>query len=89
MMNKPKYIEARYSAFLSWDLEALDIDWDKIKDYSISRGDLEIEYKDGTKQVEENWEDTVDAVWKEIDKAEKLMAKGKVAEKYVKQWSKK
>tara|TARA_R110000772_G_scaffold34910_3_gene84471 strand:- start:1648 stop:1902 length:255 start_codon:yes stop_codon:yes gene_type:complete len=57
MMNKPKYIEARYSAFLSWDLEALDIDWDKIKDYSISRGDLEIEYKDGTKQVEENWGD--------------------------------
>lgn len=34
-------------------------------------------------------QDTVDAVWKEIDKAEKLMAKGKVAEKYVKQWSKK
>ena len=56
-MNKPKYIEARYSAFLTWDLEELGIDWDKVKDYSISRGDLEIEYKDGTKQVEENWGD--------------------------------
>ena len=26
------------------------------------------------------------AVWKEIDKAEQLIAKGEVAEKYVKQW---
>ena len=56
-MNKPKYIEARYSAFLTWDLEELDIDWDKVEDYSISRGNLEIEYKDGTKQLEENWGD--------------------------------
>jgi hypothetical protein len=32
---------------------------------------------------------TVDAVWKEIDKAEQLIAKGKIAEKYVDQWSKK
>ena len=31
---------------------------------------------------------TVDAVWQEIDKAEELMAKGKVADKYAKQWSK-
>jgi len=31
---------------------------------------------------------TVDAVWEEIDKAEQLIAKGKIAEKYVKQWSK-
>jgi len=33
-------------------------------------------------------QDTVDAVWKEIEKAEELIAKGKIAEKYVKQWSK-
>ena len=56
-MNKPKYIEARYSAFLSWDLEELGIDWDKVEDYSIYRGNLEIEYKDGTKQLEANWGD--------------------------------
>jgi hypothetical protein len=31
---------------------------------------------------------TVDAVWQEIDKAEELMAKGEVADKYAKQWSK-
>ena len=34
-MNKPKYIEARYSAFLTWDLEELGIDWDKVKDISV------------------------------------------------------
>ncbi len=31
---------------------------------------------------------TVDKVWNEIDKAEQLMAKGEVADKYIKQWSK-
>ena len=56
-MDKPKYIEARYSAFLTWDLEELGIDWDKVEDYSIWKGNLEIEYKDGTKQLEENWGD--------------------------------
>ena len=39
-MNKPKYIEARYSAFLTWDLEELGIDWDKVEDYSIWKGKL-------------------------------------------------
>tara|TARA_R110000803_G_scaffold188091_2_gene250466 strand:- start:6674 stop:6853 length:180 start_codon:yes stop_codon:yes gene_type:complete len=33
-------------------------------------------------------QETVDAVWEEIDKAEQLIAKGKIAEKYIKQWSK-
>ena len=33
-MNKPKYIEAKYSAFLTWDLEELGVDWDKVEDYS-------------------------------------------------------
>jgi len=56
-MNKPKYIEAKYSAFLTWDLEELGVDWDKVEDYSIFKGNLEIKYKDGTKQVEENWGD--------------------------------
>ena len=50
-MNKPKYIEARYSAFLTWDLEELGIDWDKVEDYSISRGNLEIEYKEWVKET--------------------------------------
>ena len=56
-MSEPKYIEAKYSAFLTWDLEELGIDWDKVDDYSIFKGNLEIKYKDGTKQVEENWGD--------------------------------
>ena len=48
-MSEPKYIEAKYSAFLTWDLEELGIDWDKVEDYSIFKGNLEIKYKDGTK----------------------------------------
>ena len=56
-MSEPKYIEAKYNAFLTWDLEKLGIDWDKVDDYSIFKGNLEIKYKDGTKQVEENWGD--------------------------------
>jgi len=56
-MSEPKYIEAKYNAFLTWDLEELGIDWDKVDDYSIFKGNLEIKYKDGTKQVEENWGD--------------------------------
>ena len=56
-MSEPKYIEAKYSAFLTWDLEELGIDWGKVEDYSIFKGNLEIKYKDGTKQVEENWGD--------------------------------
>ena len=58
-MNKPKYIEARYSAFLTWDLEELGIDWDKVEDYSIWRGNLEIEYKDGTKQLKHGFEEAL------------------------------
>ena len=59
-MNKPKYIEARYSAFLTWDLEELGIDWDKVKDYSISRGDLDIsvDYKHNFEEalvLDESW----------------------------------
>ena len=31
---------------------------------------------------------TVDKVWNEIDKAEQLMAKGEIADKYIKKWKK-
>lgn len=31
---------------------------------------------------------TIDKVWNEIDKAEQLMAKGEIADKYAKKWSK-
>ncbi len=31
---------------------------------------------------------TVNKVWDEIEKAEQLMAKGEIADKYIKQWSK-
>ena len=32
--TKPKYIEARYSAYLIWDLEELGIDWDEVEDWT-------------------------------------------------------
>jgi hypothetical protein len=55
--TKPKKIEARYSAYLSWDLDDEGIDWDDIEDYEVWRADLEITFKDGTKKVIENWND--------------------------------
>ena len=56
--TKPKKIEARYSAYLSWDLDEESIDWDNIKDFEVSRrGDLEITFKDDTMKVIENWND--------------------------------
>jgi len=59
--TKPKIIEARYSAYLSWDLDELGIDWDEIEDWNLSRADLEITFKDGTKKTYENWQDvTID-----------------------------
>ena len=38
--TKPKFIEARYSAYLSWDLEELGIDWDEVEDWDLQRADL-------------------------------------------------
>jgi hypothetical protein len=55
--TKPKKIEARYSAYLSWDLDDEGIDWDDIEDYEVWGADLEITFKDGTKKVIENWND--------------------------------
>tara|TARA_R100001198_G_C5025197_1_gene93729 strand:- start:87 stop:347 length:261 start_codon:yes stop_codon:yes gene_type:complete len=55
--DKPKFIEARYSAYLSWDLEDLGIDWDKVEDWDLQRADLHITFKDGTEKVYEQWED--------------------------------
>jgi len=56
-MNKPKIIEARYSAYLSWDLEELGIDWDEVEDWDLLRADLHIAFKDGTEKTYENWQD--------------------------------
>ena len=71
--TKPKKIEARYSAYLSWDLDDYDIDWDDIEDYDICRGELEITFKDGTKKVMDNF-----ALQRKADKAnkEKKLVKG-------------
>ena len=55
--TKPKKIEARYSAYLSWDLDDYNINWDDIDDYDICRGELEITFKDGTKKVMDNFQE--------------------------------
>ena len=55
--TKPKIIEARYSAYLSWDLDELGIDWDKVEDWDLLRADLHITFKDGTEKTYENWQD--------------------------------
>jgi len=54
--TKPKYIEARYNAYISWDLDELGIDWDKVKDWGISSMTLTIDFKDGTSKDYEEWE---------------------------------
>lgn len=60
--TKPKYIESRYSAYLTWDLEELGIDWDEVEDWDIIRITLFIKFKDGTTKEYENWDafDNVD-----------------------------
>ena len=77
MSDKPKYIEAKYESFLTWDLDELGIDPNNIKDYEINRTALVVEFKDGTTKEYDNWEgsqvdykhgllsvDTFDKDWK-------------------------
>ena len=45
--DKPRYIESRYSAYLTWDLEELGIDWDEVEDWDIGRLTLTIKFKNG------------------------------------------
>jgi coenzyme F420-reducing hydrogenase beta subunit len=54
--TKPKYIESRYSAYLTWDLEELGIDWDEVKDWDIGRLTLTIKFKNGTTKYYENFD---------------------------------
>ena len=43
-----RLLEAQYTTTLEWDLEDLNIDANKIKDYYIKYGRLHITYKDGS-----------------------------------------
>ena len=61
--TKPKIIKARYSAYLSWDLEELGIDWDNVKDYYIKYGTLYVEFKDGTTSWYDGDEGETDYKW--------------------------
>ena len=61
--TKPKYIEARYSCYLNWDLEELGIDWDNVKDYYIKYGTLYVEFKDGSSEEHEGNQGETDWKW--------------------------
>ena len=61
--TKPKYIEARYSAYISWDLDELGIDYDTIKDYHIKYGTIYVEFKDGTSESYEGNQEEIDYKW--------------------------
>jgi hypothetical protein len=54
--TKQKYIESRYSAYLTWDLEELGIDWDEVKDWDIGRLTLTIKFNNGTTKYYENFD---------------------------------
>ena len=59
--TKPKKIEARYSAYLNWDLDDEGIDWDDIDDYDVCRGQLYIKLKNGEeKYIDCAYDDNVD-----------------------------
>ena len=58
---KPAYIEARYSAYLSWDLESEGIDLDDVKYWDVQRGQLYVQFKNGEHKYIDNWcDDNVD-----------------------------
>ena len=53
--DKPRYIECVYEATIEFDLEELEIDWERVEDYWIKYGELTIEFKDGeTKSYQGN-----------------------------------
>lgn len=57
----PKFIEARYNAYLSWDLESEGIDLDDVKEWYITRGQLYVKFNNGGERYIDCWSpDTVD-----------------------------
>jgi len=58
-MSKVKYIEAKYEAFLGWNLDELGIDYNDIEDFQIQNTSLVVEFKDGTTKEYDNSEGAV------------------------------
>lgn len=57
----PKFIEARYNAYLTWDLELEGIDLDDVKEWYVARGQLFIKFNNGGERYIDSWcDDTVD-----------------------------
>ncbi len=53
----PKWIEAKYNAYLSWDLEAEGIDLDDVKEWYVARGQLFIKFNNGGERYIDSWSD--------------------------------
>ena len=61
--DKPRYIECIYEAPITFDLEELGVDFDKIDDYYIKYGTLYITYKDGSTAQHDGDIDDPDYKW--------------------------
>ena len=48
--EKPRYLECIYETNITFDLEELSIEWDKVKDYHVKWGTLYVEFKDGSSE---------------------------------------
>jgi|TARA_R100000900_G_scaffold38230_1_gene31724 hypothetical protein len=55
---KPAYIEARYNAYLSWDLESEGINLDDVHYWDISRGQLYVKFKNGEEKYIDSYQDS-------------------------------
>ena len=75
---KHRFIEASYTTTVEWDLEEEEIQWDKVEEYWIKYGILNIIYKDGstsehygaTGEPDYKWADKVmilNSDWEELD----------------------
>lgn len=61
--DKPRYIECIYQAPITFDLEELGVDFDKIDDYYIKYGTLYITYKDGRSEEYDGDIGDIDYKW--------------------------
>ena len=61
--DKPRYIECVYEATIEFDLEELEIDWERVEDYWIKYGELTIKFKDGETKSYQGNDGEVDYKW--------------------------
>ena len=78
-MTKPRYVELRYTATATFDLEEQDINPDKLKDVWFKYGEAHIEFKSGEKksdlpitmhEVDYKWHDNLQVYDKNYNELE-------------------